>query len=78
MRAQVVPEAQQHVRYRWDCSGSRKPEEPAMYTTTTLSFVSIAQARPRVVDPSHVYCIPVVRELPASAAGPDLGSPLTW
>ena len=49
-----------------------------MSTTTTPSFVSIARVRPHVVAPSHVYCIPVVRELPASAAGPDLRSPLTW
>jgi hypothetical protein len=49
-----------------------------MSTTTNASFVSIARARPRAVAPSHVYCIPVVRELPAAPAGPDLGSPLTW
>jgi hypothetical protein len=53
----------------------RKPEEPAM--SATPSFVSIARARPRVVAPSHVYCIPVVRELPAAPA-PVLSLPLTW
>jgi hypothetical protein len=46
-------------------------------SATTLSYVSIARARPRVVAPSHFYCIPVVRELPAAPA-PVLGSPVTW
>jgi hypothetical protein len=45
--------------------------------SATHSFVSIARARPRVLAPSHVYCIPVVRELPAAPV-PVPDSPLTW